>query len=75
MRGNIKRISDFNPDPTVAVSLGLSITQRAVEIHGGTVTASNIPGGGLSVKIVLPIAPDTNRSDLQAEPLVGEDVG
>ncbi len=34
--------------------LGLAIAQRAVEAHGGTIRASNIPGGGLSVEISLP---------------------
>ncbi|HWI37711.1 MAG TPA: ATP-binding protein [Burkholderiales bacterium] len=34
--------------------LGLAIAQRAVEAHGGTIRAANIPGGGLSVEISLP---------------------
>jgi two-component system OmpR family sensor kinase len=34
--------------------LGLAIAQRAVEAHGGTIRAVNIPGGGLSVEIALP---------------------
>jgi signal transduction histidine kinase len=35
--------------------LGLAITRRAVLSHGGTVSASNRPGGGLCVEISLPI--------------------
>jgi signal transduction histidine kinase len=35
--------------------LGLAITQRAVHLHGGNVTAFNSPDGGLVVKIHLPM--------------------
>jgi two-component system sensor histidine kinase CpxA len=36
--------------------LGLAITERAVRMHGGSVQATNAPGGGLSVemKLLLP---------------------
>jgi len=34
--------------------LGLAIAQRAVRKHGGSITASNEPGGGLRVAIRLP---------------------
>ena len=36
--------------------LGLAITERAVRMHGGTVEASNAPGGGLAIemKLLLP---------------------
>ncbi len=34
--------------------LGLAIAQRAVEMHGGRISASNLPEGGLSVDIHLP---------------------
>ena len=33
--------------------LGLAITERAVRMHGGTVEASNVPDGGLAVKMKL----------------------
>jgi two-component system sensor histidine kinase CpxA len=36
------------------VGLGLSIARRAVEVHGGTLTAENAPGGGLRITIRLP---------------------
>jgi two-component system, OmpR family, sensor histidine kinase CpxA len=36
--------------------LGLAITERAVRLHGGTVKATNAPGGGLDVELRLLIA-------------------
>lgn len=35
--------------------LGLAIARRVVEAHGGTMRASNLAEGGLSVEIVLPV--------------------
>ncbi len=35
--------------------LGLAITRRSVEAHGGRIVAANRPGGGLEILIVLPI--------------------
>ncbi len=34
--------------------LGLAITAAAVRAHGGAVTAANLPGGGLEIRILLP---------------------
>lgn len=34
--------------------LGLAIARRAIESHGGSILASNVHGGGLSVSIALP---------------------
>jgi two-component system sensor histidine kinase CpxA len=34
--------------------IGLAIARRAVELHKGTITASNRSGGGLQVSIILP---------------------
>jgi signal transduction histidine kinase len=34
--------------------LGLASAQRIVRLHGGKITAENLPGGGLCVRIVLP---------------------
>ncbi|WP_457577063.1 sensor histidine kinase [Desulfomarina sp.] len=34
--------------------LGLAITRRTIEAHGGTVTAENRPGGGAVLRLVLP---------------------
>jgi two-component system sensor histidine kinase CpxA len=36
--------------------LGLAITERAVRMHGGSVHATNAPGGGLAVEMKLLIA-------------------
>jgi signal transduction histidine kinase len=49
------RVADARDRESGATGLGLSITQRAVQLHGGTVKASNAPEGGLTVEIRLPI--------------------
>jgi two-component system OmpR family sensor kinase len=41
---------------TAGFGLGLAIAQRAIDAHGGTIRADNVPGGGLSVEIELPLA-------------------
>ncbi len=43
--------------------LGLSIVQAIVTSHGGTVTASNAPGGGAEFNIVLPTDPAVLPTD------------
>jgi len=35
--------------------LGLTITQRAITLHGGNIAASNHPDGGLEVRVSLPM--------------------
>jgi two-component system OmpR family sensor kinase len=37
--------------------LGLAIAKRVIETHGGSIVATERPGGGLIVEIVLPIRP------------------
>ncbi len=37
--------------------LGLAIAKRVIESHGGSIVASNVPGGGLLVNIELPLLP------------------
>ena len=39
----------------MGAGLGLAIVRGIVDAHGGTVTASNVPGGGALFTIVLPI--------------------
>jgi signal transduction histidine kinase len=51
------RVADARDRQSGGIGLGLSISQRAVEIHGGAIKAINAPGGGLLVEIHLPIGP------------------
>jgi signal transduction histidine kinase len=52
------RIDDDRGRLTGGVGLGLAITERAVRFHGGRVSASNRPEGGLLVELHLPLAPE-----------------
>jgi len=49
------RIDDARGRQTGGVGLGLSITERAVRLHGGTVRAANRDEGGLQIEIRLPM--------------------
>jgi signal transduction histidine kinase len=49
------RIDDARRRSTGGVGLGLSITEQAVRLHGGSVRASNLPEGGLLVEIRIPL--------------------
>lgn len=61
------RVADARDRQSGGIGLGLSISQRAVEVHGGTVRASNSPEGGLLVEILLPTAAaDPVRDDKRA---------
>lgn len=51
------RVADARERTTGGAGLGLAITRRAVELHGGTVAARNHPDGGLEVSIRLPSKP------------------
>jgi len=53
------RIDDARGRSTGGVGLGLAITDQAVRLHGGSVVASNLPEGGLSVEIRLPLQSTT----------------
>ncbi len=37
--------------------LGLAVARRVAELHGGAVTADNLPSGGFQVVLTLPLAP------------------
>jgi two-component system sensor histidine kinase CpxA len=50
------RVAGARERQTGGTGLGLAITDRAVRLHGGSVYARNVPGGGLEVKITLPAA-------------------
>lgn len=43
-------------DAFVGYGLGLAITQRVIEAHGGEVRAENRAGGGLRIRMWLPLA-------------------
>lgn len=63
------RVDDARVRSTGGVGLGLAIAEQAVRLHGGTVKASNLPEGGLSVEIRLPLQPDGN-AETQKQPAV-----
>ena len=69
------RIDDARVRSTGGVGLGLAITDQAVRLHGGTVAASNLPEGGLSVEIRLPLQPttDVEPRNRQAQIAAGRD--
>jgi signal transduction histidine kinase len=52
----LQRIFDpyFSTHDT-GTGLGLPITRRIVEEHGGTIAAKNRTGGGLEVVIMIPL--------------------
>jgi len=50
------RVADARDRQTGGTGIGLAITERAVRLHDGIVTATNAPDGGLIVEIVLPVA-------------------
>lgn len=54
------RVTDTGSRNTQGVGLGLSITDKIIQLHGGTIAASNLADGGLLVEIELPtISPET----------------
>lgn len=58
------RLDDARNRQTGGVGLGLSITERAVRLHGGSANAKNRPGGGLIVEIRLPALPEEGTEDV-----------
>jgi signal transduction histidine kinase len=51
------RVGDARDRSSGGSGLGLSITDRAVRLHGGSVRALNCPDGGLLIEMRLPCAP------------------
>lgn len=56
------RVDEARDREAGGVGLGLAIAERAVRLHGGTVTAANATDGGLIVTIFLPIDEQTADS-------------
>lgn len=50
------RVSEARERSSGGVGLGLSIADRTIKLHGGSIRAENVPGG-LAVTIELPLAP------------------
>ena len=49
------RIFDpFFTTRTTGTGLGLSVAKRVAELHGGSLTAANAPGGGAVFRIEIP---------------------
>jgi two-component system sensor histidine kinase CpxA len=49
------RVGEARDRKRGGVGLGLTIAERAIQLHGGTVTAANAPDGGLVVTVHLPV--------------------
>ncbi len=49
------RAEDARDRQSGGTGIGLAITERAVGMHGGTVSAANAPEGGLLIEIRLPL--------------------
>jgi two-component system sensor histidine kinase KdpD len=52
-------------DNTTGVGLGLALSRGLTEAMGGTLTADDTPGGGLTMTVSLPVAPE---ADYEPEP-------
>lgn len=61
------RLDAARAQQTGGVGLGLTIAERAVKLHGGSIRASNAGSGGLIVEIRLPISNGTTNSFERAE--------
>jgi signal transduction histidine kinase len=58
------RVSNARERQTGGAGLGLAITERAVNLHHGSVKISNAAGGGLLAVIRLPLLPDPPASSV-----------
>jgi two-component system sensor histidine kinase CpxA len=60
------RVSEARERASGGVGLGLSIAERTVKLHGGSIRAENVPHG-LQVTIELPLAPVPSPTQTVAE--------
>lgn len=49
------RVSEARDRQSGGAGVGLAIAERAIRLHGGTISAANLPTGGLMVTISLPL--------------------
>lgn len=54
-------------DEGKGTGLGLAICRRIVQQHHGTLEVESRPGQGTTVRITLPVRPDTNVASLHAD--------
>lgn len=54
------RVDDVRNRRTGGVGLGLAIAQQAVRVHGGTISAANVPDGGFVVELRFPLASESS---------------
>jgi two-component system sensor histidine kinase KdpD len=54
-------------DTTTGLGLGLSVAKGFVEAMGGTITASDTPGGGLTILIDLAAPPQSSAQVTRAD--------
>jgi two-component system sensor histidine kinase CpxA len=59
------RVSEARDRASGGAGLGLSIAERTVKLHGGSIQATNVKGG-LLVTIHLPLAPTATNGQTQA---------
>lgn len=57
------RVQEARDRVSGGTGLGLAIGARAVDAHGGSIKASNRDGGGLEIRVVLPLGPRQNDSE------------
>ena len=63
------RVGDARDRHSGGVGLGLTIADRTIRLHGGTVRADNAPDGGLVVELRIPVDEPAGRpSTLAAAP-------
>jgi two-component system sensor histidine kinase CpxA len=64
------RVASARDRDSGGAGLGLAITREAARLHGGSVLARDVPGGGLEVQIKLPLA-ESGQSSVVSKPVSG----